>query len=252
MQVAPNGKVIYNGMWSDSKRHGGGILMLSNGTKYIREWVNGKQQGGGVYTWSDRSKYIGQWYEGKRYGCGMQLDPNGKVVYNGNGKDDMKHSEGASTLPDGKQYSGGFEYGKQQGKGTFTWPDGSKYVGQWHDNKRQHGYGIQTDSKSKVIYNGILVDDTQGGYHHLAGRLQFDVNDSKLDVAEAHPQENEAAALAKALNCAQCGRNPSPMDRPVPICGRCDRVSYYGRKCEWAAWKEHKKVRKLEKGYSGS
>jgi hypothetical protein len=89
-------------------------------------------------------------------------------------------------------------------------------LGNWHGNKR-HGYGVQTDLKSKVIYNGIWVDDTQGGYHHLAGRLQFDAKDSKLDVTEAHPQENKAAALAKALNCAQCGRNPSSTDRPVPI-----------------------------------
>jgi hypothetical protein len=214
---------------------------MSNGNKYIGEWVNGKPQGEGVYTWPDGSKYVGQWYEGKRHGCGVQTNPNKKVMYDATWKDDMTHGEGVR-----KTYSGDFEDGKRHGSGTFTWPDSSKYVGQWRDNKR-HGYGVQTDSKAKVIYSGIWENDMQVGDHDLAGRLEVDANESKIDVAEAHPQENEAASLSKTLNCALCERNRSPTDRPVPICGRCDRVSYYGRKGERAAWKEHKKVLKLQK-----
>ena len=92
----------YKGEWNrDGQRHGFGMLILTDGTKYIGEWVNGLCHGLGIMVFSDGSKYEGEFH------CG---------TYN---------NLGVFTRCDQMKYEGEFKEGKVIGRGLMTFTDGT-------------------------------------------------------------------------------------------------------------------------------
>ena len=64
----------YDGSWKDGKKHGYGVLNLSNEDKYVGEFNEDKIEGKGTYTWSTGQKYEGQWKNNK-------FDGKGKFIF---------------------------------------------------------------------------------------------------------------------------------------------------------------------------
>ena len=92
----------YKGEWnSEGQRHGFGILLLNDGTKYMGEFENGLCHGLGVMTFADGSKYEGEFHQGKYNGLGV------------------------FTRCDRMKYEGEFKDGKVLGRGLLTFTDGT-------------------------------------------------------------------------------------------------------------------------------
>ena len=72
---------MYEGEFSQGKKHGNGTLKYSNGTIYKGEWRNDKEHGQGKLScYGD--VYEGNWLEGKRTSYGKLTYSNG-TVYEG-------------------------------------------------------------------------------------------------------------------------------------------------------------------------
>lgn len=92
----------YKGEWnSEGQRHGFGILLLNDGTKYIGEFEGGLCHGLGVMTFADGSKYEGEFANGKF------------------------NNHGVFTRCDRMKYEGEFKTGKILGRGLLTFTDGT-------------------------------------------------------------------------------------------------------------------------------
>ena len=60
----------YEGYWKNDKANFKGILLHADGDLYDGEWVDDKAHGYGIYTHTDGAKYQGQWKEDKQDGLG--------------------------------------------------------------------------------------------------------------------------------------------------------------------------------------
>ena len=71
--------------------NGLGIMIYSNGSKYIGEWKNGKMDGQGTFTFPIGNKYVGKYKDGKKWNV-TKYDKKGNFV--GHWKDG-EHLNGA-------------------------------------------------------------------------------------------------------------------------------------------------------------
>ena len=91
---------VYDGCWNnEGKKHGIGILNLTDGSKYEGKFSDGLFDGHGILTFPDGSKYEGEFSKGKYSGYGIY------------------------TRCDGMKYEGKFSDGKVNGPGLITFPD---------------------------------------------------------------------------------------------------------------------------------
>ena len=181
-----NNNAIYYGEWdySNNMRHGRGIQLWNEGSKYYGYWVKDKASIKGKLMHSDGDIYEGEWLDDKPNGKGVYYHIDG-TVYEGEWKDDKQHGFGKETWPDGAWYEGQYFEGKKHGKGKFHWADDSlyegnfvdnningegvynfsdkrKYVGTWANNKLE-GKGIFTWPDGRK-YEGEYKNDKKEGY----------------------------------------------------------------------------------------
>ena len=157
-----NTNSIYYGEWdsSNKKRHGRGIQIWKDGSKYSGYWINDKANKKGKIVYNDGNIYEGEWLDDKHNGKGILTNIDG-TVYEGGWKDDKQHGLGKEVWPDGAWYEGEYFEGKKQGKGKFHWSDGSLYEGTFFDNNI-HGEGIYYFS-DKRQYVGSWVNNKLEG-----------------------------------------------------------------------------------------
>ena len=98
---------IYYGEWSaaENTRHGRGIQLWKDGTRYEGYWKNDKQDVKGFQSWPDGRTYEGDYKEGKKNGIGIFKYSNGDI-YEGDWKDDKKEGSGTLTFSDGISHTG--------------------------------------------------------------------------------------------------------------------------------------------------
>lgn len=107
---------IYDGEWNkDGRKHGYGMLVMTDGTKFVGKFNNGFCEGPGLLKFPDGTSYAGRFAQGK---------------YNG---------PGTFTRSDGMKFEGEFANGKVDGLGLVTFPDGT------HGKPRQEGYFLGTE-----------------------------------------------------------------------------------------------------------
>ena len=85
----PDGQ-IYDGEWKNGDPNGVGIEKIPKGDVYDGEWKDGKLEGKGTYKWPDGKVFGGAYKNGLRNGYGVLKDASGKVLYEGEWKDDMQ------------------------------------------------------------------------------------------------------------------------------------------------------------------
>ncbi|KAK3697019.1 hypothetical protein QZH41_002921 [Actinostola sp. cb2023] len=107
---------IYEGEWNkEGRKHGYGMLVLTDGTKFVGHFINGFCDGPGLLKFPDGTSYAGQFAQGK---------------YNG---------FGTFTRSDGMKYEGEFANGRVEGLGIITFPDGT------NGRPKQEGYFMGTE-----------------------------------------------------------------------------------------------------------
>ena len=155
-------KVIYYGEWDKDKniRHGRGIQIWEDGSKYIGYWKEDKACGKGKLYHPDGDIYDGEWLNDKPNGFGTYIHKDG-ARYVGEWKDDKQHGNGKEIWPDGSTYEGQYREGKKSGIGKFCWLDGSTYEGNF-ENNNINGEGTYIFS-DKRKYIGTLVNNKLEG-----------------------------------------------------------------------------------------
>ena len=134
-------KAVYYGerSLSSNQRHGRGIQIWVDGSKFEGYWKNDKANIKGKLTHADGDIYEGEWYDDKAHGYGIYVHTDG-AKYEGFWKEDKQDGNGKETWPDSACYEGEYKQGKKSGYGIFKWADGSQYQGYFFDNNI-HGKG---------------------------------------------------------------------------------------------------------------
>ena len=106
--------------------------LCENQTIYYGEWdiKNNKRHGRGIQVWPDGSKYLGYWKNNQAFGKGKLIHPDGDI-YEGDWEGGKPQGYGSYTHADGSKYIGEWKNDRQEGNGEETWPDGSVYKGQY-------------------------------------------------------------------------------------------------------------------------
>jgi len=78
----------YDGEFKAGKLDGKGVYRWSNGNSYDGFYKQGVRDGKGVFKWSDGDTYEGDFKNGLREGQGVMRKGDGKVVYEGEWKND--------------------------------------------------------------------------------------------------------------------------------------------------------------------
>ena len=188
-QEFKNGLVMADGQlyaghvnYKDEK-HGYGLQVWPDGSKYEGFWSNNLAKGFGRFILADGDVYQGEWLEDKAHGEGEYYYAEG-AVYKGGWLDDKQHGKGREEWPDGSFYDGEYIRGKKDGHGTFQWADGAIYVGYWKENKmdgkgefkwadgrtylgdysndKKHGQGVYMWPDGR-LYQGTFTNGKQHG-----------------------------------------------------------------------------------------
>ena len=160
VQLWANGTKYY-GYWINNKVNKKGKLIHKEGDVYEGEWVDFKAEGYGTYTTLNGTKYEGYWLADKQHGKGMEEWPEGNM-YIGEYSQGVKNGKGKFIWNDGAIYQGDFVNKTIEGKGIYIWPDKKEYNGDWKNNK-MNGYGEFTWPDGR-IYKGEYKNDKKEGY----------------------------------------------------------------------------------------
>lgn len=137
-----------NGKWD---RHGFGILIFQDKSKYTGFFKNNKFHGKGRLIDTKGDYYEGTFRQDCAHGFGKHISSTGEI-YIGYWINDKHHGKGEEFFKDGSRYEGSFVNGLKEGKGKFTYPDGSSYEGDFL-NDTMHGKGTYKLGEGK-IYHG--------------------------------------------------------------------------------------------------
>ena len=139
--------------------NGKGTMIYSTGHKYVGEFKNGKRDGQGFLTMPGSRTLEGQFRHNAPI-KGTYTYPDGKV-YTGQWEFYERNGRGTLKYPDGRFYEGEFKSGLRTGKGVMIWPDGRRYVGDFlRGNRTGKGIMIYPDGR---VYRGDFLDGERSG-----------------------------------------------------------------------------------------
>ena len=118
----------YTGERLNGKKHGYGVQIWPDASRYEGMWENDQANGMGVLHHADGDIYEGNWLNDKAHGHGTYKHGNG-ALYVGDWYEDKQHGHGSESWPDGAHYDGSYRDGKKHGEGVLTFADGSEYKG---------------------------------------------------------------------------------------------------------------------------
>ena len=95
-----------------------------------------KGRGGFIFKNNEIKNYywIGYWENNKREKYGKFFNDKGKLIYEGDYKNDLKNGEGIYYYNNGDKYEGEWVNGIREGKGIFYWKNGDKWEGYFHND----------------------------------------------------------------------------------------------------------------------
>ena len=131
------------GQWKDGKRHGRREVSGDLGSSFIMNHNEDEYLGGeGIVILSNGEKYIGEWFLPKGDGKGKIIYLDGRE-YNGEWRDPKPEDNDFRDFP--------------HGNGTMKWSDGREYNGEWKLGT-MHGFGILT-LQNGIKKEGFFRDD---------------------------------------------------------------------------------------------
>lgn len=186
---------------ADGKRHGRGVRVYADGSRYEGDWYQDAQHGFGVYIQSGALgvRFEGRWAEGKKEGVGVESYGHNDV---------QSYICPLGNIHDGSArcfYDGEWKQGYYHGVGTFTCCDGRQYAGEWRKGKR-HGqgrwvmlpaklhYGVRTDADGNVTSHAGGVNDAAIGEY--GQHITFD-EQTRLRVYEGTFVKNKRTGIGK-------------------------------------------------------
>lgn len=190
---------FYQGTWNlNLKKHGKGIFVKSDGSKYVGEFdndiINGKgyfidvkgnlyigeflnEQASGkgeIFKFEEAQgySYKGEFFNNKMNGYGVEKLPNG-TIYEGNFNMGEKEPKGKITFSDLSYYEGEFLKGEINGVGKYCWTNGKVYEGEFLNNKL-NGKG-KTTWPDGSYYEGEYRNDMREGYgtHYIPSENKY-------------------------------------------------------------------------------
>ncbi|XP_046858472.1 uncharacterized protein LOC124451915 isoform X3 [Xenia sp. Carnegie-2017] len=147
---------VYCGEYMNGKRHGHGVMVWPNRTRYIGAWEDDERHGQGELIYYTGEKYVGNWVADKKEGKGRQVYVNNDV-YEGEWKDGKMHGKGVIRYANGDCYNGEMRMNEVEGYGEMTCSSGLIYKGDWKKSKR-HGSGHLFLSNGNE-YEGEMFND---------------------------------------------------------------------------------------------
>ena len=161
LQFCENG-IVYSGEWDEEgNKHGRGVQLYPDGSKYYGYWIKNMINIKGKLVHREGDVYEGQWVDEKAEGYGVYISVNG-TRYEGGWVNDRQEGNGKEKWPDGNEYIGEYFAGAKQGRGKFIWSDGSIYEGEFYNNNIE-GKGIYI-WPDKRKYNGEWKNNRMDGY----------------------------------------------------------------------------------------
>lgn len=143
------GRISYEGEFSQGYKNGKGILVWETGARYEGDFLNDRITGKGIVVWKDGSRYEGNFFEDNHHGLGI-------------------------LIREGIEYSGSFEQGRMSGKFKVKYRDGAKYEGTLLNFRREGEGTLLIPKNDKVIQqlgNNALI---RGEYLVLSGKWKND------------------------------------------------------------------------------
>eukprot|EP00347_Sterkiella_histriomuscorum_P003668 403363404 len=165
-------------------RHGPGIIIYPNGSKYEGEFIKDKQTGEGRFWTEFGDYYEGNFLNNQKHGQGLFVARYG-LIYDGEFKNNVEHGRGIKIWPDGSCYMGEINEGRIHGFGRYIWNNEQVYTGDWKDNlmdgygtyewpdgRKHEGYYKMNNMNGQgkmywpngTIYEGNYEDDQKHGY----------------------------------------------------------------------------------------
>lgn len=178
-----DGDVRYDGEWQVGNFHGKGVYNYYKGDRkgrqsYEGDLFRGIRHGKGVLLWQDGTRYEGEFDNNIIQGFGVMTWPCGDR-YEGHFVDSQRDGEGKYTSADGFSYEGSWKNGKRHGKGVLTFPDNQSFNVEWQDDKPYNG-PCRTYHNGQLVYEGEYVN----GVYEGVGSLHYYQNDELCYVAE--------------------------------------------------------------------
>lgn len=155
---------------------GYGVMIYTNGEKYVGEFDNSKRQGQGVYFLSNGDKYVGTWKEDAYNGEGRLYKRDGSIesgIWSSNTlsspqsisskciSGDCKNDYSIYLFANGTKVVGNYSGGKPDGQVAVFYPNGAKYVGDFASLKKE-GIGILSHPDG-LIEEGFWKNDLYSG-----------------------------------------------------------------------------------------
>ncbi len=221
----------YTGEFKDNVKHGRGVYVWSDGSRFDGDFRDDKPSGKGTWLFANGDRYEGEVTNGQIVGKGLYVSKdgdritggfidakaNGKVVYEfasgdrfeGFMKDGVMSGEGVYVSKNGERRVGTWVNGVPRGKGSYQFANGDLYEGEFTD-------GALTGKGKYFFANGLR---TEGNFHDgaLKGEGKFIFNDGSWFEGVFE----EGGLRAKGVRIAKDGSK-----RPaVIIDGRVEEVS---------------------------
>lgn len=138
---------LYKGNWKKEKRHGYGIQLFPDGSRFIGNWKRGKATGFGRLEFTNNTSYEGNFFENKI-------------------------QEGTLRYYNGTVFEGWFDGEKELfRKGIISFADGERFKGVWSsDGIILNGYLVQLDKKRVYMKGKTLIRNEEEG---VSGKIIY-------------------------------------------------------------------------------
>ncbi|KAI6649102.1 Radial spoke head 10-like B [Oopsacas minuta] len=126
---------LYNGMFSDAKRHGHGEMVWADKTTYTGDWYEDERCGEGEMRYNTGEMFVGEWKNDKQEGTGRLDYVNGDSL-KGNWNSGYREGDAVITFGNGDKFEGTFHRDEIKGEGRYISVTGMHFVGQYKHSQR--------------------------------------------------------------------------------------------------------------------
>jgi len=154
--------MVYEGNFSNGKRHGEGTIKNADGSGYTGDFKDGFMHGKGVFTFANGDRYAGEMANDRIQGIGTATFQSGEKL-TGTWADNWIVN-GSGTVYDGQNiYRGQVVNGKYEGEGIYTYATGKKFTGTFRDGLPLTGKGYIYFNADSIAYEGDVKDGLLSG-----------------------------------------------------------------------------------------